>query len=574
MAAKTIETVSRHHRRTRLRSSPPPIVVSAALWSGGLFSRSQAPPVCLPFNAFFRLWSMELFSKDSASDSLVFMGNQPDSRDEPVVVKMFVTGVESGGLEYEVNIYRDVVPALLKRNPSFVEFVLWFQCDVDPYLSQFQEGAKRMDSPKIKREVENMVKYVEKTTESLSYTQRRNAKMTGIVTKMARGVTLHDLIEDEPKKFVQLFWDIYLELFVAIACMHANGLAHNDMHYGNIFVDVRPRSQTRIHLLPGGHLFINPDNRVNLQIYDWDRSFYQKAGLNSNLKMSSSSYCSFYAQCNKNREVQTLHTVLFHLRKAYAKVHRRDFDPRIASFTERLLRTPEIPRALKRLMKDNLPSTLFDRYEEDHDDPEDPPWKYGMFPHYIWEHLEKVRSVGLLLKYLSATDILKHEFQENTANAQLEAGLLTVEQVKMAEIYIEDPRHHPEKKADEVRNSLLSRISWRDRGGVVGVAVKYLKNIASAYLEGSKMSPPFKAPATGTPSSLPSPHKRVTHSIQSLEKYPVGRQIYSTLFIRAREKASDMHEFEWNNRTFVKISKNNCTRSKHCSVGWVEITPK
>jgi len=85
------------------------------------------------------------------------------------------------------------------------------------------------------------------------------------------------------------------QLIYTLAFMHSIGLQHNDLHSGNILVDMNP-PETSITYMTPGHAFEVPMHGLKVLLFDWDLAYHRDLGGNAYL---DDDFCPRLGICNE-----------------------------------------------------------------------------------------------------------------------------------------------------------------------------------------------------------------------------------------------------------------------------------
>jgi hypothetical protein len=134
-----------------------------------------------------------------------------------------------------------------------------------------------------------------------------------ICTRRSSGRSMSDWLENVISRGMSMgsIVDISIALLQAVSglvALESFHCAHNDMHLGNIFVNVLPQSKTRYYSYTHyedeknqNDLIYSINTNMEVQLYDWDRAYVN--GLGDNPKLGSgddhSYLCKEYGHCNR-----------------------------------------------------------------------------------------------------------------------------------------------------------------------------------------------------------------------------------------------------------------------------------
>ena len=228
---------------------------------------------CNFFNSFEDL---EVVSKDSASNSWIFTGGLGLGAKYSLVpyafcaLKMTFEPLKSellnvdNSLQIERDIYRKVVNALILCGftPHVVVYYGTLHCD------QFQKSIK--EARKSRKELKNALKNIVKQVNTLSLNVER---MRAVVTEGLSTGKYQQYISEELDFQSQLI--ILFQVFYTMAVFAQVGLVHNDLHTGNVFIDLIEKPLRNRYLITDNDkkVFVYElESKYQARLYDFDRS--------------------------------------------------------------------------------------------------------------------------------------------------------------------------------------------------------------------------------------------------------------------------------------------------------------
>lgn len=192
-------------------------------------------------------------------------------------VEMFERVRYTYGLEYEAKVYRYITENILFKGESinFIPFVGKASCSLAEisrkvHMSDLDTGEKAKLLPFLNN--------------PLKYFPDLKLKMfvTGSVENKKNLIKLHDLMENSSLSLAEIN-SIIVQLLHALLVMQRHKIMHNDVHFGNIFVEkVYPLRDVSLKL--DDKTTISFKTKYIPKIYDWDRSFCEALGENPVLK--------------------------------------------------------------------------------------------------------------------------------------------------------------------------------------------------------------------------------------------------------------------------------------------------
>jgi len=191
------------------------------------------------------------------------------------------------------------------RTPNIMRYIMGFNCD------HFSDFLKTQNSPPHRRYYRQM----KEMTETLMNTYPVDGdKVTISVIEMGKGKSFESLL-NRGKINEHEFKCIMFQTFYTLRELHLNKVRHNDVHLGNIWVNIHTSPQRLIY-------FIDDDRYVVLEtiyvvkIYDFDRAAFTTGTLaNESLR---DYFCPNYGMCENENEGFDLLLVLNILYEDYS----------------------------------------------------------------------------------------------------------------------------------------------------------------------------------------------------------------------------------------------------------------
>lgn len=255
---------------------------------------------------------IKVLSKDekgSVSLSIIVLGKAKQNKVEEklginrnIVIKISFPLVSPfmNNLVVEESIYRLIVDRLIKENntPCLVKYLGTIRCI---------EG------------ITFPSEYKAIIMEFLKKNQKRIKAESPVIlfTEMAQGPTLHKWLSKE-EQYVEDIVAVMFQLFYTLKCFQRIGLYHNDMHSGNIFVEILPYPVTMFFDTEIG--MIELTTKFIPKIYDYDLSAIFYDGIERNLLLDVG-LCYDATVCNfpsKKRDTFILLTNLIAVFEGYS----------------------------------------------------------------------------------------------------------------------------------------------------------------------------------------------------------------------------------------------------------------
>lgn len=129
-----------------------------------------------------------------------------------------------------------------------------------------------------------------------------------LVTTRAPGVSIGDFFDTlQPQEVVQ---SVLFQLFFCLYAMTTMGFQHNDLHSGNVMVDINPPCKNGLYTLEG-RVFAIP-MLAHIYIYDFDLSSCGVCG--PNIALQEGGYCGNYGICDSRNPRFDVYTILHYIK--------------------------------------------------------------------------------------------------------------------------------------------------------------------------------------------------------------------------------------------------------------------
>jgi hypothetical protein len=232
-------------------------------------------------------------SKASASQSIIISGTiQPTaidktrSPDNNVIFKITYDPIDplDNSLQVEIAIYKNIITRLVNnRNTPHVTSFLGFQTCKSALI--LPPGQVKLFNAQLKKlsenEAGNKKNMYDLTRANLLLTERSS----GMELKfwITNTTPLRDLLA------------IIFQVLYTLNCFARIGLQHNDLHYGNIFVEDMGQPVTLFYKR-SPHQYVELTTRYLVKIYDWDRGSILHPAVPTNLELTAY-FCMDYGTC-------------------------------------------------------------------------------------------------------------------------------------------------------------------------------------------------------------------------------------------------------------------------------------
>ena len=201
----------------------------------------------------------------------------------------------------EGQIYQHVAAIQDNHSPHIVPFLGNLHVDAD---EDFVDG----------RHANNVIREV--------CAQRRWTKVSVLILEKITGPNMSTFITTLDRQNVasaDLLWDLAFQLFYTLETFNRYGLAHSDLHLGNVFIEELPAPVTLEYVLPAttltGPHSVTIRTRFMTRIFDFDRSavYFPKVERNMTLDLE---FCELAGECNQRSAQFDTHGLAMQLLRA------------------------------------------------------------------------------------------------------------------------------------------------------------------------------------------------------------------------------------------------------------------
>ncbi len=198
----------------------------------------------------------------------------------------------------ERSIYKYLTKLVINhRTPNFMRFVAAFACN---NLLRLSMSLDPVQGKKLERSVQTLDPDINTGKLTIMILQRGDgASFYDILKRQVNGIDEHD------------FMEIMLQLFYTLREMFRAKVRHNDLHLGNIWIDVLAAPMRLVY-------FVNDDEYAVIEtayvvkIYDFDRSAFTGLSPKSNMRNINidKDFCPAYGMCANENPYFDIHTVM------------------------------------------------------------------------------------------------------------------------------------------------------------------------------------------------------------------------------------------------------------------------
>ena len=244
-------------------------------------------------NLFKHLTDIKILKKESASISIIMFAKlHLNKQENDIVLKVSYKSKNplNNSLKVEEQIYNNIVSNLLenKNTPHLVN-----------HIASINNCNLSFPKHKFNREDFNDIK-----EQLLEFENDYDiSKANVIILEKTTGNMLRQEMEIL-KPNDQLL--VIFQLLYTLRCFNNITLRHNDLHFGNVFVERVPREEYYYNI---DSKIINVDQNIIIKIYDFDRSSIYSPAVSRNFE-TDINYCKDYNQCANLNEKIDLQAVI------------------------------------------------------------------------------------------------------------------------------------------------------------------------------------------------------------------------------------------------------------------------
>jgi hypothetical protein len=231
---------------------------------------------------------------DRAKTSQLIKEYVETSGKDKVFVKIGFYEPGDNSAEIEQMIYKYLKKLLFMcRTPNIMRYVVGYRCN------NFLDALKLKSlEPKNRRYYTRMVSKVEELVEREKELGLDGNKATITLVELGQGDSLDKLLESGNLTEDQ-FTSVMFQTFYTLREFHLNKVRHNDIHLGNIWVEIYLSPQRLIYFVNDGMYAVLETTHV-VKLYDFDRAGFT-VGPFSNQALSKS-FCPQFGMCENENE--------------------------------------------------------------------------------------------------------------------------------------------------------------------------------------------------------------------------------------------------------------------------------
>lgn len=245
-------------------------------------------------DTFFKnIDDLKIISKDSGSSTIIATAIARGCP-QPIILKISFQPVDplNNSLKVEEQIYKNIISYLLVNNftPHLVEYITTINdCgDVGQRLTESEKTKyySRIDNINYANDYDIYRSFI-------------------IVMTKSQGITLENMIDKNISE--DLLFIIIFQVIYTLACFERVMLVHNDLHFGNIFVDKLDKAEIYQYHVNDKNVRIKTE--YSALIYDFDRAGSYHPAVERNMTLDRD-FCGQYKQCNYPGSLQDLQSIL------------------------------------------------------------------------------------------------------------------------------------------------------------------------------------------------------------------------------------------------------------------------
>jgi len=203
----------------------------------------------------------------------------------------------------EKTIYKYLTKLVIQhRTPNFMRFVAAFKCE--NYINMFFE-LDIIDS--------TQASVFEDNAEDIGDVYDITNEVIVLILERGMGNSLRDILK-KYKPDENEFINIMFQVFYTLREMYMAKVRHNDLHLGNIWIDVLPSKRRLIYFVTDNEYAII-ETKYLVKIYDFDRSTFTDGNLTNT---SLNDFCPDYGMCANDNPYFDVHTIVYYLNYEFA----------------------------------------------------------------------------------------------------------------------------------------------------------------------------------------------------------------------------------------------------------------
>jgi hypothetical protein len=234
------------------------------------------------------------------------------TRDIFVKIGFFINGDNSADVEQAIYKYLYKL-YLTRRTPNIMRYVANFECDeLKDYLHD--QINRHTLSKTLKSKYDRLINMIDNLED-------QNDKLNGNIAKFllierGNGYSLDYLLTNMSITSEE-FLEIMFQVFYTLREMYIHRVRHNDIHLGNIWINVHKKPQHLIYFVDDKHYSIL-NTRYIAKIYDFDRATFTAGPLKN--KIIEDYFCPDYGMCSNDDPYYDPHTIAYLLFHRYGNI--------------------------------------------------------------------------------------------------------------------------------------------------------------------------------------------------------------------------------------------------------------
>lgn len=252
--------------------------------------------------------NIRVLSSTSSSSTVQVLAGLTDKAKTYQVIKEYVertgedrvfvkVGFEEPGdnsADMERMIYKYLERLLFDcRTPNIMRYVAGFKCDNFRDFLTSRKGKSRDKTYHTK--MLTRVEELEEREKDLGIDVNRAVI---ILVELGKGRSFRDMLEDE-EVTEEIFTSVMFQTFYTLRELHLNKVRHNDIHLGNIWVNIHPTPQSLVYFVNDG-MYAVLETRWVVKLYDFDRSGFTIGPITN--EVLSKNFCPQFGMCENENE--------------------------------------------------------------------------------------------------------------------------------------------------------------------------------------------------------------------------------------------------------------------------------
>ena len=270
-------------------------------WTESCINNLNSKKDCDIYNLFDNFKFIQ--DKGSQSNSILFEGNLKNDPspelNNTIITKAYFpnSNILKNNLTVEKQVYENVLSCLFKNNitPCIMDYLGYYVCDTE-LLENALPSNELKTFLELKRELYNT----------------NQLELNLLFLNKSKGLKLNKWIDKD--KNLDDILSVIFQIFYTLKCFNNLTLRHNDLHFGNIFIETLDNPIVMYFKI--GINYVKLRTKYLVKIYDFDRAGIYHPAVERNLYVDTE-FCKKYGQCHFPDSKNDLFAVISNLHYTY-----------------------------------------------------------------------------------------------------------------------------------------------------------------------------------------------------------------------------------------------------------------